>query len=45
MTANTKKNVITASLGNAADSIFVSISNPALSVFDFSRYVVFSRLF
>ena len=42
MTAKTKANVISASLGNAfVDGIRASISAPELSVFDSDRYVVF----
>ena len=42
MTAKTKANVISASLGNAfVDGICASISTPELSVFDSDRYVVF----
>ena len=42
MTANTKANVISASLGTAfVDGIRASISTPALSVFDADRYAVF----
>ena len=42
MTAKTKANVISASLGTAfADGICASISTPELSVFDSDRYVVF----
>ena len=42
MTAKTKANVISASLGTAfADGVSASISTPELSAFDSDRYVVF----
>ena len=42
MTANTKANVISASLGTAfAEGVRASISTPELSVFDSPRYAVF----
>jgi len=42
MTAKTKANVVSASLGTAfVDGISASISTPELSVFDSDRYVVF----
>ena len=42
MTAKTKANVISASLGTAfVDGVRASISTPELSAFDSDRYVVF----
>ena len=46
MTANAKENVVSVSLNEAfVDGIGVSVSNPNLSVFDFSCDMVFPRFF